>query len=446
MFIGERPGKQENLKQQVFCGPTGEELNQTYLPLAGLRREEVRVENVVRCWEDGNETPKLPLIQSCSRHFLPRQLSRCGPDWVVLMGASACSIADFPIRLDFHHGVPQYGTVLNGAWEGWVWPMYHPSSGMHDTRNMTALLQDFERLGEWLEGRGEGADPREKGGGAEYKEYKLIWAEQELDQYLAREWQGELLAVDTESHGREPWSVQFSHTPGTGRMIRYENRSVMRLFAQRVVELNPVLAFHFAAHDLDELERMGVGGRLRWRDTMQEAFHQGDLPQGLKPLAYRLLRAEMRSWEDVVRPASVEKLQDWLERALALAMANLTERVRKKLKTKVKVEGRASAIESIATHVLTHMAKDEGYDPWEALDRFMTEGLRKKKPEGWQIEYLHAELGAPPILGIGNCAIEDAVAYGCSDADYTLRVAGELEKRRGGKRYRVFEGDRDETV
>ena len=42
LMLGERPGNRENERGQVFVGPTGEELDHTYLPLAGLRRYQVR--------------------------------------------------------------------------------------------------------------------------------------------------------------------------------------------------------------------------------------------------------------------------------------------------------------------------------------------------------------------------------------------------------------------
>ena len=46
----------------------------------------------------------------------------------------------------------------------------------------------------------------------------------------------------------------------------------------------------------------------RYRDTMQEAFHLGNLPQGLKALTYRLFRHTMTSYEETVRPASIRAL------------------------------------------------------------------------------------------------------------------------------------------
>jgi len=83
------------------------------------------------------------------------------------------------------------------------------------------------------------------------------------------------------------------------------------------------VVMHHSIHDLDDLARMGVKVG-RFRDTLQEAFQAGGLPQGLKPLAYRLLGVEMTSWEDTVLPASTEAMVTWLMNAADLA-AQLAE-------------------------------------------------------------------------------------------------------------------------
>ena len=207
LCIGERPGKQENIRLGVFVGPTGEEFNNTYLPLAGLDREDVRVENVCRCYADGNRTPTDTEVWGCGQHFLPGVLARTRPEVVVLLGGSACKLwdgtAEVPrIRLNMHHGRPFYGSILKGEWEGWVWPSYHPAVGIHDTPQMEHLMTDFRHLGEWWEGKWTPPTPDEHP-----TDYKLISTPQSVDAYMMG---GGLqaaveVAIDTESHGKEPW-------------------------------------------------------------------------------------------------------------------------------------------------------------------------------------------------------------------------------------------------
>jgi len=48
-IMGQNPGEQEEKEGIPFVGATGQMMDRTYLPLAGLSREEVSVGNVLRC-------------------------------------------------------------------------------------------------------------------------------------------------------------------------------------------------------------------------------------------------------------------------------------------------------------------------------------------------------------------------------------------------------------
>src|SRR5271170_5750658 len=52
VFIGEAPGKDEDRQGIPFVGKTGREVNEHYLPLAGLRRGGVYFTNAIRCLPD----------------------------------------------------------------------------------------------------------------------------------------------------------------------------------------------------------------------------------------------------------------------------------------------------------------------------------------------------------------------------------------------------------
>lgn len=257
------------------------------------------------------------------------------------------------------------------------------------------------------------------------------------------------IAIDTESHGGVPWSIQVSIRPHTGVMVLLTDKeAVEELVRQvnRLVDLGWELVFHHCVADLDIAELVGIN-TSRFRDTIQESFHQCSLPQGLKPLAYRMLGVTMRSWEDVVRPASVAAVVNWMEDAMALASTSLQDCTVRKLKRGDKTVLKSGVVEGIMKHVLTHTAKTEGdeapYDPWEAITRMRVEGLRGKVAEEWEWDWLEHMLGPTPILSIANVPLEDAVAYGVGDADYTLQVAGELERLRGDRRWAIDPGDVD---
>ena len=196
---------------------------------------------------------------------------------------------------------------------------------------------------------------------------------------------------------------------------------------------------------------------------MQAAYHQGNLPQGLKPLAYRLLGVTMRSWEDVVFPKSVEAFVDWARAAVALSNhdGDLRQEIRTELKTlrcmdcghrhkngpcgkcgcesdrmtNIKLEYRLGSAGAVMKHLLRYTTAadqdlDTPYHPWKKLAEMKENGLRGVVPEKWEWDCLEEQLGPVPLLGIGNCELTEAMTYGVGDADLTGQVATELAKRR----------------
>jgi uracil-DNA glycosylase len=57
MFVGEGPGKNEDLKGLPFVGAAGKLLDQL-LESIGLEREDVYITNIVKCWPPGNQGPE----------------------------------------------------------------------------------------------------------------------------------------------------------------------------------------------------------------------------------------------------------------------------------------------------------------------------------------------------------------------------------------------------
>lgn len=463
LVVGERPGKTENAHGRVLIGKTGEELDNTYLPLAGLRRSAVRTVNSVLCWSDNNRTPTEKEILGCAAHHLPQEVRDTRPEVIVLMGSSACKLLP-KIRLEMMHGIPQRTSKVGElfGWSGWILPMYHPAMGLHDSKWMAVILEDWEALGrvgidQWKE------DPIQTD-----LDYKIL-VESEYSYLNNRSWPHPL-SVDTEDHGGVPWSLQFSYWPDCGRLIRADDKQGLEWFRQWVTDKE--LTFHHAAHDLDVLDRMGIKVR-RFRDTMQEAYGLCNLPQGLKSLAYRLFRVTMTSWEDVVRPASIDKLQQWLVEAWVVANRDLANQKIEYQKTcecghstkahgidpdatmfigggckkcmcacytpREKITPKPSTVESLLTRLIRLTDVSSDYDPWERLGEFWVADDNHR-----YVSHLETRIGKYPILGIANAPLSQAVRYGCGDSDMTGRVAVELERRRQTDRFEIYEGDRDQ--
>jgi len=427
LCIAERPGKDENLRGRVLVGKTGQEWDELYLPLAGLDRSEVRVCNTVLCWAESNKTPSDKEILHCARHHIPDEIEKTNPDVIILMGSTACKLVP-GIKLELHHGIPQptskVGKLL--GWSGWMIPMYHPSIGLHESRWMQICMEDWSALKRY----GFDTTLYEEDSAEETYDYQV--ARQiafRTDQAVAR------IAVDTESHGGSPWSVQYSERPGMGRLVQVRDSEALSQLRGLLYCAEEVV-LHNASYDLEVLRKLGIHIRS-YRDTMQEAFHLGNLPQGLKALAYRLFRHTMTSYNETVRPASIEALQTWMIEALQIAQTDLCFTERVQLNTKVKEVVHKGELESLLDRLLRLTDVSSEYDPWERLHEFWNEPSNE-----WMVDYVTARVGHYPVLGIANCKLADAVNYACGDADWTGRVAVELARRRAGA-FEIYKGDRD---
>ena len=447
LILGERPGYNENKQGRVLVGKTGQELDETYLPLADLRRRDVRCANVVSCWADNNKTPTAKDVLSCAAHHVPQEIAETKPEVIILMGGSACTLCP-GIKLDMMHGIPQHTDKVGAlfGWRGWIVPMYHPALGLHESRWMTSLLDDWAGLQGELEHPGDAPEPEIR--------YERLHGE--LNGMHRR------IAIDTEDHGGIPWSIQWSGYRHTGYMLYATDERGIAKFAAAMEEEKPEVIFHNSAHDLEVLRKLGISV-YRYRDTMIEAFNLGNLPQGLKALAYRLFRTTMVSWGETVRPASINALLLWLAEAMLVARADLFTTKTKVYKTCVcghSEKGHATfshaakcpcsdytpreereevrgAAEALFARLSNHTDVDDEYDPWLRLREW-------RDTSDHDYAHIVARVGPWPILGIGNCSEKQAIRYAVGDADATLQVAVELERRRRERRFEIAEGDEDQ--
>ena len=433
LCIAERPGRIENNFGRVLCGDTGQEYDGLYLPLAGLDRAVVRACNTVLCWAMDNRTPDDKEIQHCAQHHLPAEIRETDPEIIILMGSSACSLVP-GIKLEMMHGIPQHTNKVGDlfGWSGWLIPMYHPSLGMHESRWMKILMDDWQGLQRILadaDANGCQPDPL-----AKPTDYRWCRTRAEVDGYFVQHYvSSSETGVDTESHGDRLWSIQASCAPQTGILVRTTDQDALDALRFWI----DGCWMHNAQYDMEELRRIGLRPCVLG-DTMQRAFHLGDQPQGLKSLVYRLFRHTMTSYEETVRPASIRALQDWYCEALAVAQSDLSFVETVKMKTKTKTVVHKGEFEKLLTRLMRHTDTAADYDPWERLDAFWSDPLTE-----WMIPVIESRVGPYPILGIGNCDMPTAIRYAVGDADWTGQVAAELARRREGV-FSINENDRDE--
>jgi len=139
MFIGEAPGKNEDLKGEPFVGAAGQFLNEL-LAHAGLERDEVYIANVLKCRPPGNRDPESLEIETCTP-FLREQIRLIAPDVLVTLGNFATKFV-----LKTETGITRLHGVARQVGRFTVLPIFHPAAAIYDRSKRDALLADFEQL------------------------------------------------------------------------------------------------------------------------------------------------------------------------------------------------------------------------------------------------------------------------------------------------------------
>lgn len=87
MFVGEAPGRDEDLKAEPFVGRAGQLLTKI-IEAMGFTREDIYIANVVKCRPPENRNPAPDEIASCSP-FLFQQIESINPKVIVCLGTFA---------------------------------------------------------------------------------------------------------------------------------------------------------------------------------------------------------------------------------------------------------------------------------------------------------------------------------------------------------------------
>ena len=139
MFIGEGPGRDEDLQGRPFVGRSGELLTRM-IKAIGLEREQVYICNIVKCRPPQNRNPEPDEANACL-NYLRAQVALVRPKVVVLLGKVAC-----------RYTLQQEISVMrdHGKWferKGvWFMPTYHPSALLRDPSKKREAWEDFQKV------------------------------------------------------------------------------------------------------------------------------------------------------------------------------------------------------------------------------------------------------------------------------------------------------------
>ncbi len=143
MFIGEGPGRDEDLQGLPFVGAAGRVLNEM-LSAIGWTREDVFIANVVKCRPPNNRDPLPEEVKSCWP-YLEEQIRIIKPKLIVTLGRHSMNRFMPGLKISEVHGEAK---IANGVWqEKQVYlPLYHPAASLYDPRKKVVLLEDFKKI------------------------------------------------------------------------------------------------------------------------------------------------------------------------------------------------------------------------------------------------------------------------------------------------------------
>ena len=148
MFIGEAPGRDEDLQGQPFVGASGQLLTKI-ISAIGFEREHIFIGNILKCRPPANRDP-LPVEVKACEPFLKRQLAIIQPSIICCLGRVAAQtllntedgLGKLRESVHFYEGIPVMATyhpaalLRNPAWKRDTW---------NDVRRLRALYDALEQ-------------------------------------------------------------------------------------------------------------------------------------------------------------------------------------------------------------------------------------------------------------------------------------------------------------
>ncbi|MBL7085353.1 MAG: uracil-DNA glycosylase [Candidatus Omnitrophica bacterium] len=139
VFVGEAPGREEDLQGLPFVGRAGELLTRI-IEAMGLKRKDVYISNVLKCRPPQNRNPLPSEIAAC-RDYIGQQLEIINPRVICCLGKFACQALlnqDFPI------------TKLRGKFQDYrgikVMPTFHPAYLLRNPSAKRLVWEDMQKI------------------------------------------------------------------------------------------------------------------------------------------------------------------------------------------------------------------------------------------------------------------------------------------------------------
>ena len=137
MFIGEAPGRNEDLQGEPFVGAAGRLLDKLASEV-GIERDDVYIANVLKCRPPGNRDPREDEINAC-KGYLAQQIKLIDPAVVMTLGNFASKLL-----LKTTTGITRLRGTAYPWWGRHVVPTFHPAAALRGGEKiLNQMRSDF---------------------------------------------------------------------------------------------------------------------------------------------------------------------------------------------------------------------------------------------------------------------------------------------------------------
>jgi len=457
MMVAEGPGKNEDIGARPLIGISGEETD-NYLWHIGLRREDVWIDNIVKCRPSGTSAkvdwaPNEAQVNICTSLWLEPTILLVKPKIIIALGGT--SIRYFfgeDVNVGAVNAIPKI-ISREGVGEIIVVPIFHPAAALRNTGLMRPIQEGFQVVRQILDGYWEPVSDEYQGKTWYGTDVEL------LDKTI--QWAHEIgwVALDTEYLIVDGTllCISLSARAGTGAVVLVDDAEGMRKVKELVETVGITTVQHNAVADLDKLWSNNIYP-TSIDDTLYMLYHRGIRPLGLKVQSKRLLGVEMEEYADVVREAQKEVSVSYLEQIALREWPDAepdVEIVPKKEKWKILrfTKKGKSPIALDETHPLHGVklkikVQDEGgmevkvHHPQnirKKAKKIIADTVGKgadpydrwwKVPEG-ERGVVEEEVGEMQIAGLDKVDKDEWIPYAARDADCTFRLREKLLGMKG---------------
>ena len=146
MFVGEAPGRDEDLQGEPFVGRAGQLLTRI-IEAIDLRREDVYIANVIKCRPPQNRNPERDEVETC-RPFLFAQIDAVRPRVIVALGSFAVRTLLDDDRLPISRARGRVYACRGAR----LVPTFHPAFLLRSPDRKRDVWEDMKRVRSLLRG------------------------------------------------------------------------------------------------------------------------------------------------------------------------------------------------------------------------------------------------------------------------------------------------------